>query len=161
MCYLTFIGTWRDDTPPEIIALKRKLDANFHVCAPLFSEGVTTTYRQLMDLSFTTFGIWGEDAKIRSGAYRRRASWIRSDVEWEAEWQSLFEIPDGGRISAYSLSQYRRAYDALIAKLVSDLSLTRARAEYTTPTVSLNASFPPREDIDGFSPSNGEDSPGR
>lgn len=149
MCYLTFIGTWRDDSPLEIIELKRRLDANFHVVAPLFSPEVETAYRELMDLSFATFGLWGKDAVIRSGAYRRSQSWGRPGVEWSPSWNELFEIPNHGTVSGESLSAYRRAYDSLISRLVNDLNVTRARSQYTTPLVSLNASAPRRDDIDG------------
>ena len=148
MCYLTFIGTWRDDSPVEIVALKRRLDANFYVAAPLFSGDVNESYRALMDLSFSTFGRWGQDAVIRSGAYRRRQSWVRKDVAWDDSWKAMFELPETGIVSGESLTEYRVAYDRFLFALVTDLNITRARAEYTTPRVSLNAS-PPRNDIAG------------
>src|SRR4051812_34034144 len=31
MCYFTFIGTWKEHTPPEVVAVKRALDRTFHV----------------------------------------------------------------------------------------------------------------------------------
>jgi hypothetical protein len=149
MCYLTFIGSWRDESPVEIVALKRRLDANFHVAAPLFSSGVNDAYRALMDLSFSTFGYWGQDAVIKSAAYRRRQSWRRADVKWDAEWGEMFEIADSGTVLGETLTAYRVEYDGLLAKLVNDLSVTRARKEYTTPSVSQNASAPARADIEG------------
>jgi hypothetical protein len=63
MCYMTFIGTWRDDSPEDIIALKRQLDSNFHCAAPLFSPAVNDAYDALMELTFSTFGLWGHDAQ--------------------------------------------------------------------------------------------------
>lgn len=149
MCYMTFIGTWRDDSPEEIVALKRRLDSSFHVGAPLFSKEVTSAYRNLMDLTFSTFGNWGQDAVIRSGAYRRRKAWRRADLPWDPQWQSMFKLRESETISADALTAYRRAYDGLLKCLVVDLSITRARKQYTTPDVSYNASAPRHEDITG------------
>ena len=149
MCYLTFIGTWRDDSPEDIIALKRRLDSNFHISAPLFSKEVTGSYRQLMDLSFSTFGFWGQDAIIRSAAFRRRQSWRQPDLQWKLEWDGMFAIPDTGKVAGEALTDYRLAYDDLLSRIVNDLSITRTRREYTTPQVSNNASAPARPDIEG------------
>jgi hypothetical protein len=44
MCYMTFIGTWRDDSPADVIGLKRRLDRTFFCAAPLFSPGVLDAY---------------------------------------------------------------------------------------------------------------------
>ncbi|TFV95410.1 hypothetical protein [Orlajensenia leifsoniae] len=149
MCYLTFIGTWRDDSPPEIVALKRRLDSTFHVAAPLFSGEVSAAYRRQMDLSFATFGNWGQDATIRSSAYRRQQTWSRADLPWEPGWQAMFDLDNADSITAESLAAYRKAYDDLLFALVTDLSLTRAREEYTTPRVSRNASPSIVRDIPG------------
>lgn len=86
MCYMTFIGTWRDLSPPEIIGLKRSLDRKFHCAAPVFSPAVAHAYDALMGLTFTTFGSWGQDAQIRSNAYRRRQSWCKG--QWETDWDA-------------------------------------------------------------------------
>jgi hypothetical protein len=149
MCYLTFIGTWRDDSPEEIIVLKRRLDSNFHISAPLFDKGVTASYRRLMDLSFSTFGFWGEDAIIRSSAFRRRQSWRQPALQWKSDWDGMFAIPDTGKVTGEALTGYRLAYDDLLSRIVNDLSITRTRREYTTTQVSNNASAPARSDIEG------------
>ncbi|MFE6965497.1 hypothetical protein ACFVAJ_10300 [Agromyces sp. NPDC057679] len=151
MCYITFIGRWRDESPIDIVELKRRLDSNFHVAVPLFSKEVSDAYRKLLDLSFATFGYWGRDARIRSSAYRRRQSWIRQDVAWKPTWDELFAIQDAEVITGESLTAYRHAYDDLISKLVADLSITRARQEYTTANVSYNAGAPAFADIVGKS----------
>lgn len=139
MCYLTYIGEWRDISPPEVVYLKRKIDKVFYVAAPLFSKQVGQRYRELMDLSFRTFGFWGQDARILSGPGRRRESWVRADP-WVKEWDDYFALREDEVITPESLRAYRLAYDKLVAALVTDLSLSRARPEYTTPSVSLNAS---------------------
>ncbi|PJJ72942.1 hypothetical protein CLV46_2521 [Diaminobutyricimonas aerilata] len=151
MCYMTFIGTWRDDSPVDIVDLKRRLDSRFNVAAPLFSAEVTDAYRALMKLSFRTFGGWGEDAVIRTGAFRRRSSWRRKDIRWNPHWDKRFERSDETTISAEELTTYRGVYDDLLAALVKDLDITRARAKFTTSRVRLNASAPVRTDIAGAS----------
>jgi hypothetical protein len=152
MCYITFIGGWRDDSPDAIIALKRRLDANFYCAAPLFSSGVLEAYNDLMKLSFSTFGPWGTDAHIRSNAFRRRQSWRgEGGSAWRREWDSYFTLQDSEVISGESLMSYRRTYDGLLAAAVRDLDITRARSQYTTSLVKLNAHIPRIEDIVGGS----------
>src|SRR5215471_17490309 len=46
MCYFTYIGTWKEPTPPQVITIKRKLDRDFYCAAPLFSEPVSAAYRR-------------------------------------------------------------------------------------------------------------------
>lgn len=148
MCYITFIGGWRDDSPEAIIVLKRRLDANFYCAAPLFSPEVLGAYNQLMNLSFSTFGPWGTDARIKSNAFRRRQSWRgEGESAWQPEWDHYFTLQDTERIAGESLMKYRRTYDSLLAAAVRDLDITRARSEYTTNLVKLNAHVPRIEDI--------------
>jgi hypothetical protein len=150
MCYITFIGGWRDDSPEDIVALKRRLDANFFCAAPMFSAGVLNAYTALMERSFSTFGDWGVDARIKSNAYRRRQSWRGVDGNgWQPQWDGYFTLRDTEIIAANSLTDYRRTYDALLAAAVRDLDLTRARAQYTTDLITLNAHAPRAEDIIG------------
>jgi hypothetical protein len=152
MCYITFIGGWRDDSPDVIIALKRRLDANFYCAAPLFSPGVLDAYNDLMELSFSTFGPCGTDARIKSNAFRRRQSWRgEGESAWRQEWDNYFILQDTERIAGESLMKYRRTYDSLLAAAVRDLDITRARSEYTTNVVKLNAHVPRIEDILGGS----------
>lgn len=40
MCYFTFIGTWKELSPPQVIDRKRSLDRTFHTLAPFFSVEV-------------------------------------------------------------------------------------------------------------------------
>ena len=142
MCYLTFIGTWRDDSPTEVVELKRRLDATFFAAAPLFAPEVARAYEALMALSFRTFGMWGEDARIMSSPYRRKPAWRRSDVKWHDDWDSMFALGAEESISPVSLTKYRMTYDDLLARLVENMSLSKARTDYTTTLVSLNAGAP-------------------
>lgn len=147
MCYMTFIGTWRDMSPPDVIRLKRRLDENFYCAAPLFSEEIWSAYEALMETSFLTFGSWGRDAKIRTNAYRRRQAWQTGS--WNREWDHYFELDDTATISEQRLRSYRDSYDKLVAALVRDIDIKRARSRYTTNQVVLNAHAPRAEMIPG------------
>ena len=150
MCYMTFIGTWRGHSPLEIVELKRRLDREFYCAAPLFSDPVRDAYVELESTCFDTFNDWGQDAVIKSGAYRRRQAWTR-DPAWDPLWNNMFSKSDDAAIPGQELATIRRAHDRLVAALVRDLDLTRARSEYTTNLVSMNAHAPRQEGIDGRS----------
>jgi hypothetical protein len=116
----------------------------------LFSPAVLAAYENLMGRTFATFGIWGEDARIKSNAFRRRQTWLGTNQDaWMPEWDRHFTMSDSASITGESLQLYRRSYDELIAATVRDLDLTRARAQYTTKLVSLNAHAPRSADIEG------------
>ncbi|PFG43529.1 hypothetical protein ATJ88_2226 [Isoptericola jiangsuensis] len=144
MCYLTFIGTWRDTSPPAVLELKRRLDRNFYCAAPLFSDSIYDRYAAFMDACFQTFGTWGEDAKIRSSTFRRRPAW-RGD--WDPGWETMFAKSESEAIPALELGEIRKKHDHLVAALVADLRLTSTRDAYTTNQVSLNAHAPTPRDI--------------
>jgi len=150
MCYMTFIGGWRDQSPLDILTLKRRLDQNFNYAAPLFSLAVSQRYQELMDDTFAAFSEWGKDARIKSNPFRRRLAWQgKGEDEWQPEWNDHFTMPETSPISGESLRQYRHKYDTLIAAAVQDLDLTQARAQYTTVLVAMNANAPPTHDIAG------------
>ena len=145
MCYMTFIGDWKASTPPEMVALKRRLDRNVFCAAPLFSPDVIAAYDNFMKRSFRTFNQWGQDATLLTSAYRRRPCL----PAWDPAWDHFYAYADSQSISAKELSDHRATYDTLVGALVRDLVITRARATYTTTSVSLNAHAPRRDDIAG------------
>ncbi len=149
MCYMTFIGPWRDLAPADIVDLKRRLDARFFCAAPLFSDPIRSAYENLMSECFSTFSRWGEDAQIRSGPYRRREAW-RGKSAWTSSWDQMFTKGESDPISAQEQTSIREAHDRLVAALVRDLDLTRARSEYTTTTsFALNAHAPTQKEVAG------------
>ena len=148
MCFMTFIGSWRDLPPPRVVQLKRELDREFHCAHPLFSDPVKPAYDTFMDLCFKTFNEWGSDPRIVSSAYQRRRSWQQPDG-WEPSWNDLFLYADDRPIPGAELKSIREAYDALVRAMVIDLNMARARSQYTSAQVSLNAHAPARDDIAG------------
>lgn len=143
MCYMTFIGGWKRMNPLEVLDLKRTLDRDYHCAAPLFSEDVLDAHSQFMDCCFKTFNRWGRDAQLRTSPYRRRM--IQAD--WDPEWDEHFAYSDDRAIPGSELETIRASYDRLVAAMVRDIDITRARPRYTTDQVSLNAHAPRRDGI--------------
>lgn len=148
MCYLTFIGRWRDESPVAIVELKRVLDSTFFVAAPLFSPAVGKAYKAFMDSAFRTFGEWGQDARINTSAYRRRQFW-KGSGGWADEWDPMFAVTDEEPISKQSLERFQSLYDSLISALVDDIDIARTRPRYTTNRVSENASAGRLKGVEG------------
>jgi hypothetical protein len=146
MCYMTFIGDWTRHSPADVIALKRSLDRQFYCALPLFSDPVGEAYRAFMNSCFQTFNAWGKEPLIVSNAYRRRAAWS-GGAEWDDRWDEMFLKADDELITAEELMSVRQKHDAIIAAIVRDLDLTRARSQYTSGAVVLTAHAPPQEDI--------------
>ena len=145
MCYMTFVGDWKRLSPPDVIKLKRSLDGTFFCAAPLFGRDVLDSYNALMGRSFSTFNEWGSDAKLKTSAYRRRPL-IQG---WEPGWDAMFTVRDHQKITGSSLDELRQSHDDLVAAMIRDIDITRARPRYTTSDVSLNAHAPRRKDIPG------------
>jgi hypothetical protein len=148
MCYMLFIGTWRDDSPEQIVQLKRTLDTIFHTSAPLFSPATAAAYKNMMNLTFTTYGDWGTDARIKTSAFRRRQAW-RGQAQWPRPWDAFFTVQDEEAITAEWFAEYRIAYDSLLAQIVDDIQLSKRRDSYTTETVSRNAHDDRRPEVSG------------
>lgn len=87
LCYFTYIGTWKERRPPEIVDLKRDLDRRAHVAAPLFSPAFINAYNQFIGCCFDTYQGWGADAKLKTDPSRRRDAF---GAGWKAEWNDCF-----------------------------------------------------------------------
>lgn len=145
MCYFTFIGDWKLLAPTDVISTKRRLDKAMFCAAPLFSPAVLTAYDAFMRKSFDTFNDWGQDALLLTSAYRRRPVL----PTWDTDWDRMFKYSDERAIPAEELTQLRAAYDGILAALVRDIDITRARTDYTKAKVSLNAHAPRRDAVSG------------
>lgn len=147
MCYFTFIGCWHDMEPPAVVALKRRLDKKFFCAAPLFSPAVSDRYATFLGACFQTFNQWGRDARMCTSPYRRR----QAHASWDSSWDEMFVYSDSREISGDELMNVRKACDALLVSLVTDIDINDARDAYTTDLVSLNAHAPRRQPISGGS----------
>jgi hypothetical protein len=113
-CFFCYVGSWKESNPPEIISLKRKIDHFAYVSAPLFDGNFLRNYEALMDQCFSTFGKWGEDAKLRSLADRREQV---AGADWDSSWNSCFSE----RAKSSEPDDIKVAYAGLMAYLAESI----------------------------------------
>lgn len=133
-CYFTYIGTWKNHTPPDIIEIKRSLDRTFHTLSPFFSVTVVKSYNDFMDLCFQTFGRWGADAKLKTSVRRRKEGY----PAWLPEWDEMFVYSSVEPTPPEVLERIKTAYNETLAHLVGDIEITAARTDYSTARIVLN-----------------------
>lgn len=136
MCYVTFIGRWKELTPPDVVAIKRDSDRLLFSVAPLFSQASVDAYQEFLGHCFQMRGRWGADARIRSGFVRRRET--AGDV-WRSEWERMFTHTEGDEIKESDMAATLAAYDRLLAALVEDVELLAPRQRYAPAGVSVSA----------------------
>jgi hypothetical protein len=136
MSYLTFVGRWKELTPPEVIQIKRDADRLFLSVAPLFSQRGVDAYQGFIRACFDQYVSWGVDARIRSGVVRRRDAYPGS---WDPEWQNRFTHSETDEISQEDLIQVRNTYDLLLAALAEDIELSAPRDRYVITQLSADA----------------------
>jgi hypothetical protein len=136
MCYFTFIGQWKALTPPEVLAIKRRLDREFYSALPLFSAECAAAYDSFITACFEMFGSWGQDARLRTGYVRRRD--VLAD-DWQPEWERMFTYREDEVIGDEELHQIRKKYDAVLGALARDIELFEARDRYATELVTPEA----------------------
>ena len=87
LCYYTYIGLWKELTPPDVVSLKRKIDKIAYVNAPLFPAEFLTQFNNFMHKCYSTYAGWGEDAKLLSKFQRRKEAY---GSEWKSDWETCF-----------------------------------------------------------------------
>lgn len=115
LCYFTYIGCWKDLSPPEVVDLKRRTDRLFYVNSPLFSIKLRKLYEQFTGLCFSTFNTWGQDAQLRTHSTRRLQAIGNG---WQSDWDSYFSSEN-----APELVEIRSAYVALSSRLAQELGV--------------------------------------
>src|SRR5262249_30891985 len=107
-CFFAYVGTWKETSPPEVVALKRSLDRCAHISAAAFDPRFLKLYNDLIDLCFIAFHRWGEDAKLRTMFYRRKEA---LGEHWQPGWEACFASGD----DVVAPSKMKDAYVALMA----------------------------------------------
>lgn len=120
-CYFAYVGSWKETTPPDVVALKRVLDQRAHISAPLFDSDFLPVYNGFIDRCFATFGSWGEDARLRTHIDRRRDAMGGS---WDRHWEACFAEP--GNLS--TPEEVRTAYADVMRYLASTMGATEVGA---------------------------------
>lgn len=136
MCYLTFLGRWRDLTPPDVLQLKRDTDRLFFSVSPLFSQRAVDAYQDFVAACFQTFRGWGLEPQIRSGFVHRRDS--RPD-SWDPSWCQLFTHQENDEVTEEDQAKVRDCYDRLLGALAEDIELSIPRNRYVTAPLNANA----------------------
>jgi uncharacterized membrane-anchored protein YhcB (DUF1043 family) len=87
LCYFTYVGTWKERTPNEVVLSKRGLDKKIYLAAPLFSPDFFEACMRFQDFCFETYTGWGGDAKLKTQMQRRQQAFGKN---WKQEWNSIF-----------------------------------------------------------------------
>ncbi|HQU74847.1 MAG TPA: hypothetical protein PKV71_17550 [Calditrichia bacterium] len=116
MCYFTYIGEWKDLTPPEVLKIKREADKIAHINAPLFPDDFIDSYNRFIEAGFRMFGKFGQDAKLRTD-FQNRMPLLGE--KWQTEWEQLFCEPD----QITDRGEVRRLYNQTVAYMAKALDL--------------------------------------
>jgi len=127
LCFFCYVGSWKEITPPDLVKIKRKLDQTAHISAPLFDEHFLAHYNSLMDICFSTFGGWGDDAKLKTLPDRREQVAGRS---WQKQWAACF----ASRNEASEPETVRDAYAVLMAYMAEAIGATEVDAHLLRTT---------------------------
>lgn len=89
LCFFTWVGYWKDISPPAAVQLKRELDKQMHIHRHLFDDAVFDSYQAFVGLLFQTYTGLGHDAKLRSAVVSRDGNRReRANYAWKAEWEA-------------------------------------------------------------------------
>lgn len=117
-CFFTYVGSWKELEPPQVVGLKRELDQAAHISAPLFDGDFLPVYNRLIEHCFATFGGWGQDAKLRTLTTHRRSAF---GPDWKPSWDSCFAGVDATSEPAI----VKKAYDDVMAYLGQAMGATQ------------------------------------
>jgi hypothetical protein len=140
LCFFSYIGNWKDITPPNIIEIKRFLDKQVYIYAPLFSENVLVKYNDFIDVCFEKFTGWGKDAKINS-LYERRKE---CQENWMDEWSNCFSETYINKRKGHDdlvrqdIAQIRSLYLNLMEELKKDLEIYKTGTYYQNDFPGMN-----------------------
>ncbi|MEK6238604.1 MAG: hypothetical protein N2C14_28120, partial [Planctomycetales bacterium] len=122
VCYFTYVGGWKELTPPEVVKLKRRLDRIAYVNAPLFPRGFLAHYNTFMNECYATYSGWGQSARLRTLTGRRREA---EDESWNPAWDDCFTEED----KASEPDAVRKAYGEFMSYLADVLGI-HAQSDY-------------------------------
>jgi hypothetical protein len=113
--YFTYVGHWKELTPPQIIEAKRKLDRCVHISAAFFSEQFLSDYFSFINLCFKVFQGKGTNASLRIDVKHHRE---RAGASWKPEWDDLFCKEESDLVKPKLV---RSAYQKLMKTLAIEL----------------------------------------
>jgi hypothetical protein len=87
LCYYTYVGNWKENSPIQIINLKRIVDKKVYLAAPLFCKEFLSSCMNFMNLCYETYTGWGQEPKLRTSFQKRQEVF---GVNWEKNWDQIF-----------------------------------------------------------------------
>lgn len=114
LCYFTYVGCWKDLSPPNVVALKRTLDKKIYLAAPLFSEAFFSACMNFQNLCFETYTGWGRDALLRTKWQRRKEA---CSNEWNKDWADCFSNSESDP------KEIRSAYRRIMESFAVDIGV--------------------------------------
>jgi hypothetical protein len=131
LCYFSRVGNWKEQSPPEVIAIKRRLDKHAHVHRSLFSAEWFTSYNAFIDSMFRTWSGEGHDARILTDAEKHRSAWANAGKQWDPSWDDRFDttkvLPIESVNAAYAALMGCFARELGVGLLQSPASVKRAK----------------------------------
>jgi hypothetical protein len=106
-CYCTYVGHWREITPPEALEAKRKLDKLVYQTLPIWGSNFLIAYRGFIRVCFLEYDGRGTSARIRADINLHKENWGQS---WKGEWDQYFVSPS----SRFDWPLKQQAYTSLL-----------------------------------------------
>jgi len=118
LCFGTFVGSWKELQPGDVIAIKRRLDETMYANRVLFSDQLFEAYHHFMTTLFAMWKTTDADALLRAPieskwGNRRNMRW------WNDAMTHVFSTADSVGIDAI-----QAAYDQLAERFRADLYVT-------------------------------------
>lgn len=123
LCYYTYVGNWKECTPPQIVSLKRAIDKKIYLAAPLFGNDFFKVCMTFMDTCYESYTGWGQDAKLKTRVQRRQQSF---GSRWDSQWDEVFS-PD----ISVEPEQVRTAYLNIMDIFSKEIGLQENSLEMT------------------------------
>ena len=119
LCFATFVGGWKEITPRDAVALKRKVDETMYNNRVLFSAELFEAYRGFMGALFAMWASTNADAQLRTPIASQWGD--RRSFGWWAEdtMAALFSEDNQG-----SIEEIQATYSRLADRFRSDLYVT-------------------------------------
>lgn len=116
-CFYTYVGNWKELSPPDIIECKRKLDKIVHINLALFSQDFHPKYKTFLNCCFKVFNEHGADAKLLT-KFDKRKDFVEM---WKDSWNSLF-LPES-KVDRLTLT---KAYQDVMDEFSRQLGISKA-----------------------------------
>ena len=116
LCFFTYVGSWKELNPLDVVAQKRELDKKIYLASPLFSASFFQACEKFQSLCFETYTGWGQDARLRTQFQRRKDA---RKTDWVGEWEKCFSDAS----SVADPKEIREAYANLMEIFAVDIGV--------------------------------------